>query len=60
MIENVINYRITEHMSTLNHVNGNLKKIRRKNIAIRKYLAQKRKQKKVDALQNDTQFYLKK
>jgi len=47
-------------MSTLNHLNGNLKKRRRKNIGIRKYLAQKGKQKKVDALQNDTQFFFKK
>ena len=47
-------------MSTLNHLNGNLKKRRRKNIGIRKYLAQKGKQKKVDALQNNTQFFLKK
>ena len=47
-------------MSTLNHLNGNLKKRRRKNIGIRKYLAQKGKKKKVDALQNNTQFFFKK
>ena len=41
-------------MSKLNHLNGNLNKGRRKNIGIRKGLAQKGKQKKVDALQNDT------
>ena len=47
-------------MSTLNHLNGNLTKRRRKNIGIRKYLAQKGKKKKVDALQNNTQFFFKK
>ena len=47
-------------MSKLNHLNGNLNKGRRKNIGIRKYLAQKGKQKKVDALQNDTQTFFRK
>jgi len=47
-------------MSKLNHLNGNLNKGRRKNIGIRKCLAQKGKQKKVDALQNDTQTFFRK
>ena len=60
MIESVIKYRITEPMSTLNHLNGNLEKRRRKNISIRKYLAQKGKQKKVGAVKNDTHNFFKK
>ncbi|KNZ53560.1 hypothetical protein VP01_3202g1 [Puccinia sorghi] len=50
----LIHCSITEPMSILNHLNGIFFQ-KKKNIAIRKYLARKEKQKKVGALQNETQ-----